>query len=184
MARMVFALLGVSQVADGYFLAARPQSPRAATPRMDAPTWPPPLDAVHIFEMTYGKEGQKTNLAMTPVANEKAAALLPLWKLVYADEKSKMANKLLASVRPGATPGEQSGMTFGCYLDGVDGDEHGVALVRFETEAKLMIIDAILISPSVNQHAWHELHTGINQALVAVGEAHGMAVNPWTVYDV
>ena len=55
--------------------------------------------------MTYGKEGQKTNLAMTPVANEKAAALLPLWKLVYADEKSKMANKLLASVRPGATPG-------------------------------------------------------------------------------
>ena len=187
MARTLLTLLGVSQVA-GYFLAARPAQPtRAAMPRMESPSegsWPPPLDAVHIFKMTYGPDRKKTNLAMTNLATDKAAALLPLWKLQYAHEKGNMARNLLASVRPGATPGEETSMTFGWYLDGVDGDEHGVALVRFESEAKVMIIDAILISPSVNQHAWHELHSGINQSLVAIGEANGMSVRPWTDFDV
>ena len=46
-----------------------------------------------------------------------------------------------------------SGMTFGAYLNGVDEDEHGIALVRVESDAsetreqKVMIIDTVAISP-------------------------------------
>ena len=85
-------------------------------------------------------------------------------------------------------------MTFGAYLNGVEGDEHGIALVRFEDdssssnelgEQKLMLIDQVTISPRVLPVQFRPaLQDAVVQSLRAIGEANGMLVRLLADYDV
>ena len=129
-----------------------------------------------------------------------SAALLPLWKLQYGQDRTDLVIQMLEHARQGGiAPDTASGMTFGCYLDGVDSIDaknlalddivHGMAVVRIEEgtspiDEKIMIIDAVLVSPAIPQRSWPQVHLGILQSLHAMGKAHNMDVQSWTEYDV
>ena len=127
-------------------------------------------------------------------------ALLPLWKLQYGQDRTDLVIQMLEHARQGGiAPDTASGMAFGCYLDGVDSIDaknlalddivHGMAVVRIEEgtspiDEKIMIIDAVLVSPAIPQRSWPQVHLGILQSLHAMGKAHKMDVQSWTEYDV
>ena len=87
---------------------------------------------------------------------------------------------------------DSSSVTFGAYLDGVEGEEHGLALVRFETDTSslatgrdrnVMIVDRVLISPAVAIQSRAPLHAAVVQSLHALGEASDLRVRLWTEYS-
>ena len=76
--------------------------------------------------------------------------------------------------------------SFGIHLNGVQSHVNAVALVRFESDdddAKIMIIDAVIIEPSAPHKFRVPLQTTVMSALSAIGEAHEMTVREWTDYD-
>lgn len=193
-----FLLVGVT-LASGFQPVARPtRALRVVAPRMDssqddveaAPTWPPPLDAVHVFNIAFGSE--KVKLALSQITAERSAAILPLWKLQYSTEDNDDGRRMFSGARGGgAAPSAATARVFGAYLNGLDGDEHGIAIVRFETDThadgvveRLMIIDGVLISPQMRRQFRPPLHSAILQSLFALGEANQLSIRSWTDYDV
>ena len=142
--------------------------------------WPPPLDAVHVFSVSIGDE--KLPLALAQVPPPKAAAILALWDVGYAQlQPRNLVDQMLAGARQQV---DSSVTSFGAYLDGVDGDESAIARVRFERDSSgirqdTMILDAVLCSPSMPQQLLGSVHSATVQALYAIGEAHRMNVRSW-----
>ena len=187
MARAAIAMiLGATLAVDGMAIQGTHPA-RSAMPRMSAADeWPPPLDAVHVFSVNFGHDEElPMQLALTQMPVDKGAELLPMWKHKYAD-MGELADHMLSLAREG---GQTSGTPLGFYLDGVDGDEHGMAVVRFVADAadpvhKLMIIDAVLCSPSMPQQSWPPMHSAMVRSLHAIGEANEMTVQSWVEYDI
>ena len=147
---MFLALLSLIHQSEGYLLAsshththqtaASPQSldggrhgPVVAA--ASGQSRPPPLDTdvVHVFDVSLG--GPDTaKLALTQVSNEKKG-VLALWRFMMAHEAGGEAERLDRArdelQAEFALAADAS--VFGAYLNGgVDGDEHGLALVRFD----------------------------------------------------
>jgi hypothetical protein len=187
-------LLAAAQWADCYVTLAAARPLRAAAPRMESGGWPPPLDFVHMFRVDFGGT-RKARLALTPVSNEKRAVLMSLWRFMYeheaqggdAEAVARTGDELRAELSLAA---DASGKAFGAYLDGeVDGDEHGIALVRFEDEfesskRQVMIIDKVMVSPALPPQYRPPLEAAVVQSLRVIGEANEMNVRLWTDFDV
>lgn len=175
-------------VVDG--MAVRGTRPlRSAVPRMSAADeWPPPMDAVHVFSVSFGEnEELPMQLALTQMPDARGAELVPEWKQKYAN-MGELAERMLSLAREGGMA-QDSATPFGFYLDGVDGDEHGLALVRFVSDAsdpvhKLMVIDAVLCSPAMPEQAWPPMHSAMVRSLHAIGEANEMTVQSWAEYGI
>mmetsp|Transcript_8468 Transcript_8468/g.17042 ORF Transcript_8468/g.17042 Transcript_8468/m.17042 type:complete len:209 (+) Transcript_8468:56-682(+) len=158
---------------------------------------PSPLDVdvVHVFTVGFGNEGE-ARLALTQVTSEKGAVLLPLWRFAYEHEAGGGVDQMArAEVELRAELGmakDASSIMFGAYLNGVDGDEHGIALVRIETDTSplatgrdrnVMVVDRVLISPAIPIQNRAPLHAALLQSLHALGEASDLRVRLWTEYD-
>lgn len=160
--------------------------PRTTAPLMQGNTWPPPLDAVHVFKIQIGDD--EAPLAVKQVAAEKRA-MFALWSFVQANEEGGGAARLAqtdAKLRAQLGMAEGSPM-YGAFLGGVDREEHGLALVRLEEEErdqKVMIIDAVLISPAVPKQIRPSLRTAVVRSLRAIGEANQMNVRLLADYGV
>ena len=161
---------------------------RTVAPRMqDAATWPPPLDAVHVFEVDYGGS-ENAKIALTEAPAEKRA-VLALWRFMYAHEAGggeELLARTDAELRAELSLAADA-TVFGAYGNGVDGEEHGLALVRFQRDdedEKLMIIDTVVSSPKLPPYIRPTLHDAVVQSLRAIGDANGMTVRLWSDYDV
>jgi hypothetical protein len=176
----------------------------AVPPRMESPlfasNWPPPLDAVHCFNVRFGDSDEPSRLAVTPVPEENRA-VLALWKFLYAHEAGggeERIARVQAELRAEMALAAESTI-FGAYLSGVDdvaerkqnvdGDENAFALVRYEQdpsvedEPKVMIIDSVVVSPQMPPHTRSSMQDAVVHCLRAVGAAHGMTVRMWGDYD-
>lgn len=144
--------------------------------------WPPPLDAVHVFDVSIGGK-EKSRLALTQVSEEKKA-VLALWKFAYAYEAGGGEERLArakSELQAEFSLAEES-YIFGAYLNGIDGDEHGLVLVRFESdtrivgEPRIMNIDTVMVSPRLPLQSRAVLQGAMVQSLRMIGEANGMTV--------
>jgi hypothetical protein len=193
----VCLVLGLLQQADGHVLPTAARAPRplrAWTTRMQevqASSWPPPLDAVHVFNV--GGE-QQQQMALTSLSAEKRG-VLAFWRFLYEHESGTNTSQL-AKARAElqaelALASSSTGMMFGVYLDGLDSDEHAIALVRFESgmdfdlsgsserveePGKIMIIDRVMVSPALPPQLRPGLQDTVVQSLRALGHAHEMNV--------
>ena len=159
-------------------------------------------DTVHVFNIGHdSKSGEPLRMALTQVSNEKRA-MLAFWRFMYEHEAGGDPNKLAraqaelrAQMALAASAGS-AGVTIGGYLNGVDGDEHALALVRIEGESpesmadasgakSVMIVDTIVVTPvGVPAQMRDPLHKAVIASLRALGEMNGMAVRLWTDYDI
>ena len=182
------------------------QEPMGFRPDSEATTsssvWPNGLDndAVHVFNV--GDIGGKPlKMALTQVSDEKRAQLA-FWRFMYEheagnDDPSQLARvqaELRAQMALAASAGA-AGVTCAAYLNGVDGDEHAIALVRFESPddsadddgaggGKVMIIDTVLVTPvGVPPQMRAPLKDAVVASLRAIGEANKMTVRMWSDYD-
>jgi hypothetical protein len=143
--------------------------------------WPPPLDAVHVFSISF-PTGPQLNIALSQMPNAEAAALLPIWKLQHDSEPDGMAPASIGevSIRPTSVP-------FGVYLNGVDAPANALSFVQFETseeQTKLMIIESLILAPTVPPQLRAPLQGAVARVLVAMGEAQGMTVQRLDSFDV
>lgn len=143
--------------------------------------WPPPLDAVHVFSISF-PTGPKLNIALSQMTNAEAAALLPIWKLQHDSEPDGMAPASIGEVciRPTSVP-------FGIYLNGMDAPANALSFVQFETseeQIKLMIIESLILAPTVPPQLRAPLQGAVARVLVAMGEAQGMTVQRLDSFDV
>ena len=182
------------------------QEPMGFRPDSEATTsssvWPNGLDndAVHVFNV--GDIGGKPlKMALTQVSDEKRAQLA-FWRFMYEHEAgnddpsqlTRVQAELRAQMALAASAGA-AGVTCGAYLNGVDGDEHAIALVRFESPddsadddgaggGKVMIIDTVLVTPvGVPPQMRAPLKDAVVASLRAIGEANKMTVRMWSDYD-
>ena len=212
-----FLLLCIASAVHGFVATAgvnRPlhrchvpvmQEPMGFRPDSEATTsssvWPNGLDndAVHVFNV--GDGGKPLKMALTQVSDEKRAQLA-FWRFMYEheagnDDPSQLARvqaELRAQMALAASAGA-AGVTCAAYLNGVDGDEHAIALVRFESPddsadddgaggGKVMIIDTVLVTPvGVPPQMRAPLKDAVVASLRAIGEANKMTVRMWSDYD-
>ena len=80
---------------------------------------------------------------------------------------------------------DRAEMIFASYLNGVENDEHTIALVRYQdTESeRCMIIDDVLVSPTLTPQDRQPMCKAVLMALGALGKANGMRVRLWTEFD-
>ena len=211
-----FLLLLIASAVHGFVATAGVNRPlqRCHVPVMQEPmgfrpdseatsssVWPNGLDndAVHVFNV--GDSGKPLKMALTQVSDEKRAQLA-FWRFMYEheagnDDPSQLARvqaELRAQMALAASAGA-AGVTCGAYLNGVDGDEHAIALVRFESPddsadddgaggGKVMIIDTVLVTPvGVPPQMRAPLKDAVVASLRAIGEANKMTVRMWSDYD-
>ena len=180
------------------------QEPMGFRPDSEATTsssvWPNGLDndAVHVFN--FGDGGKPLKMALTQVSDEKRAQLA-FWRFCTSTRPATTtppigprAAELRAQMALAASAGA-AGVTCGAYLNGVDGDEHAIALVRFESPddsadddgaggGKVMIIDTVLVTPvGVPPQMRAPLKDAVVASLRAIGEANKMTVRMWSDYD-
>lgn len=202
---MFLALLGLIQQTEGFVLshshtrtlqtAASPQvldGRRLGAVVATEQSGPPPLDTgvVHVFDVSLGG-ADTAKLALTQVPSEKKG-VLALWRFMMAHEAGGEADRLERArdelQAEMALAADSS--VFGAYLNGsVDGDEHGLALVRFEGAdeddgKQIMIIHTVLISPMMPEQMRPALQQMVAQSLRAIGEANGMCVRLWAEYNI
>ena len=127
------------------------------------------------------------------VPSEKRAALFPFWSFMHEHEAGADPEGLACAgdeIRAQlALAAGSHGMTFAAFLNGVEDDEHGIALIRLEDDIErllpqVMIIDKILISPALPPSYRPFLQEAMVQSLRMLGEANGKKVRLWTDYDI
>mmetsp|Transcript_41744 Transcript_41744/g.73417 ORF Transcript_41744/g.73417 Transcript_41744/m.73417 type:complete len:206 (+) Transcript_41744:97-714(+) len=171
--------LALSQLLTSFGNAPFRPHRTTVSPRMQVGsegTWPPPLDAVHVFDVTIAGVKEKQRLVLTQIPTEKNRPVLALWKFAYAHEMGGGEERLAradSELRAELALAVESSV-FGVYLNGVDGDEHGLALIRFERDA--MNIDTVLVSPRIPPQMRPQLQEAVVESLTALGEANGMTV--------
>ena len=194
-ATVAVGLLVALPLASGHRLVAhaRPAAPlRAAAPRMQ----PSALDCVHVFTVDFGGSTE-AKLALTQVPTEKSRSLLTLWRFMHEHEAGadpakmgRVADELRAEAALGAG---LPGVAFGAYLDGVDGEECALALMRIESESdvpgsssekKVLIIDRVLASPAIRKQNRPQLLSAVVESLRVIGGFDQMSVRLLTEYDV
>ena len=180
--------------------------PRAASPCMmcmprEAPPAPPGLD------LGYGGDGDD-DLILATMSTEERQATLSLWKLYYEhaaepdDSEASFsasydaitagyAARWVGDMAPTGWLGRLSGRTLGAYLGGA---LQGVAIVRFEVDTTewqrvlfgkhLVMVDEVVLAPSVPEHVRGMMHAGIVQRLIEFGHAHQMSVAFWEDFDI
>ena len=182
--RAVVFVLGLSQCPAYILRTAIP--PRASVISMEQPG-PFSTDCVHVLDATLGDGRPPCRLALMRVPDDRRATLA-LWRHAYEYELGGDAGRLArADAELRATMALCTGpssMTFGGYLDGLDGEEDAIALVRVEEASKVMIIDALLVSPARPTPVRPALHAFVVQSLRAIGASEGMSVRLWTDFDV
>jgi len=194
--------------ADAFFAPSRFSHSAVRTSVRMTESWPPPLDAVHVFDVSGGDPSFK--LSLTQISDEKRAALLSLWKFQYdaAGEPYPVSNPSASSDAPchihepmlAENFRKNPTMSFAAYMGDVPylkenlgkhslGDEHAVAFVRLEKsvsrlgEQTVMIIEAMLVSPTLSMAQRVNVHMAMANSIKCIGEANGMSVQAWSSFD-
>ena len=186
--KIAFVFLCVLRLTEGYAMIIRPAHPlRNRAARMQSP--PSPLDAVYCFDFVFGGGSKKAKLALTQVPSEKKG-LVAFWRFAHEHQAGGTPQRLARAEQElrAELALAADASVFGAYLNGVDGEEHGLALVRFEngsgSASDIMIIHNVLISPCIMPDVRSELKEVVLKSLRALGSAHQMNVRLWSDFDV
>ena len=191
---ITFLVLVLSQQADSHILATTSAGLRSRTSilRMQQAPEPFSTDCVHVFDANLGN-GKQCQLALTRVSDDRRAKLA-LWRMLYEHEAGSDASKLArAEAELRATMELSTGpssMAFGANLNAAsmnEGEEHSIALVRVEGDnlgSQVMVIDLLLVSPTLPKQIRPALHSMVVQSLQTIGKAEGMSVRVWTDFGI
>ena len=202
MRRMIFlGLCGALSAAHAAYFAARggPQishahrAPCAAmcSPILPSPPAPPPTSEDH----GYGG-GDGDSLLLTDVHAEQRTALLSLWSFQYeVDAEGDETDRDLRAARfMHRWKGDQhksgwfrclKGRSLGVFLGEALKSPEALVLVRYELDRSwqraicgkhVLVVDEVLLAPSVPPHVRGTLHAAIVQTLLLMGSFHAMSV--------
>lgn len=174
--------------------AARPRALAAVMWELPAPPAPPRIDTDH----GYGG-GDDSSLLLADVSIDERQAIATIWNAQYEMEaqweapwdedvhKSHYLARWVGDFGPTGWFGRLKGRTLGAYFD-TDLDKQPEALVALHYELDtsdwrraavghhVLIVDEILLSPSVPERFRPLLHAALLNAVVELGRFHQMTV--------
>ena len=163
---------------------------------LPAPPAPPPTHT----DKGYGG-GDGFNIMLTDVCMEEKTALLSVWKFLYEQEAegdsthrdvkaARFLSGWIGDQAPSGWLGKLKGRMLGMYIDGPGAlKADALIAVRYERDSSdmkqlvlgrhVLVVDEMLLSPSIPQQVRGPVHAALLQCLVELGRFHNQKVLVW-----